>query len=149
MKKALLIDAISALLLILFLYTGISKLMDYDKFHAVLSSSPLLSPASSILAWLLPLAEIIIALLLFFPRTRSTGLRTSLFLLLALTGYLIFMIVYSPKLPCSCGGVLNKMGWKQHILFNLFFIALNLIAVGGSRIYELLNFLRRQGMPKT
>jgi uncharacterized membrane protein YphA (DoxX/SURF4 family) len=142
MKKALLIDAISALLLILFLYTGISKLMDYDKFHAVLSSSPLLSPASSILAWLLPLAEIIIALLLFF-------LRTSLFLLLALTGYLIFMIVYSPKLPCSCGGVLNKMGWKQHILFNLFFIALNLIAVGGSRIYELLNFLRRQGMPKT
>ena len=149
MKKTLAIDIISSLLLLLFLYTGISKLADYEKFKNVLSTSPFLSSSASVIAWLLPLTEIGVALLLFFPRTRFKGLKFSLVLLLLLTAYLLFMILYAPELPCNCGGVVSKMSWWQHVWFNLFFIVINVAALCQELLYNFFNFLRKQGMPKT
>jgi hypothetical protein len=30
----------------------------------------------------------------------------------------------SPYLPCSCGGILETMNWKEHLVFNLVFVCL-------------------------
>jgi hypothetical protein len=38
------------------------------------------------------------------------------------------MLAYAKHLPCSCGGVIKKLTWPQHLAFNIFFL---LIAMTG------------------
>lgn len=70
---------------------------------------------------LLPAFELLTAALLFFPKTRTKGFGLSLIMMSVFTGYIAFMVVFSEKLPCSCGGVLSSMNWTEHLLFNIFF----------------------------
>lgn len=128
-KAIILADIISGILLLLFLYTSLSKLTDYETFKNVLSASPLLKPAARMVAWLLPVTELVIVVLLFIPAVRLKGLYASFILILLFTLYLIYMISFTPNLPCNCGGVLKLLSWKQHIFFNLFFILLSLTGI--------------------
>jgi uncharacterized membrane protein YphA (DoxX/SURF4 family) len=139
----------SSLLILLYTYTAASKLADYSTFKVVLGESPLIHNGADTIAWLLPATELIVVLLLFFDASRKAGLYASLLLLIAFTLYIVAMLLFADELPCSCGGVLNKMSWQQHLFFNAGFLVMNLIGIGRFQLYELLNFLRRQGMPKT
>ena len=125
MKRTAVIDIISAILLLLLLYTAISKFIEYRSFKEVLSVSPLLKPFAGFIAWALPFLELVIVILLFIPALRIKGLYASLLLLIILTAYPIYMILFTPNLPCSCGGVLKDLTWPQHVLFNLFFVILS------------------------
>jgi uncharacterized membrane protein YphA (DoxX/SURF4 family) len=129
MKKVIIIEIIALLLSILFIYAGISKLMEYDVFKEQLSSSPILQPISPFLAILLPAIELFLVLLLLVPRWRIKGLYFSLALLILFTGYIITIILYSEELPCSCGGILSELSWAQHILFNAGFIAMTIAGI--------------------
>jgi hypothetical protein len=119
-----LIDIICALLIFLFIYTGISKLLDYHTFRRQLGQSPFITFYAPLLAWALPLGEIIIAGMLSFNRTRLTGLYLSFFLLCLFTFYLAAMLQLSYYIPCSCGGVLQALSWQAHIILNIVFILL-------------------------
>ena len=110
--------------MILFLYTGISKLMDYQVFKAQLEESPVMAPFSTVIAWGVPLIEIFLAILLLLPAFRLKGLYASLFLMIAFTIYVIVLVSVSDKLPCSCGGVIEQLSWQQHIIFNIVFTGL-------------------------
>mgnify|MGYP001550576497 CR=1 FL=1 len=127
--KPVLADIISGVVLLLFLYTSLSKLADYETFKNVLSASPLLKPVAGVVAWLLPVTELVIVVLLFIPAMRLKGLYTSFILISLFTLYLIYMITSTPDLPCQCGGVLKLLTWPQHIFFNLFFILLSLSGI--------------------
>jgi hypothetical protein len=37
------------------------------------------------------------------------------------------MLLFTPKLPCSCGGVLKNLSWKEHLMFNFCFTAIAFI----------------------
>lgn len=129
-KKALLkADIISGMVLLLFLYTSLSKLADYETFKNVLSASPLLSPLAGFIAWLLPLIELVIVVFLFIPGQRLKGLYASFIIISLFTLYLIYMIAFNPHLPCNCGGVIKLLTWPQHIFFNLFFLLLSLTGI--------------------
>lgn len=128
-KKILISDIISGILLLLLLYTALSKLADHETFLFVLKKSPLLHAFAEFIAISLPITELLVALLLFIPRMRLTGLFASIFLIGLFTVYLIYMITFSPDLPCQCGGALSLLTWKQHIFFNLFFIFLSLCGI--------------------
>jgi hypothetical protein len=128
-KSVFIADIISALLLLLFLYTSLSKLVDHETFKDVLSGSPLLKPMAGIVSWLLPVTEFGIVILLFIPSYRIKGLYASFILLLLFTLYLIYMVAFTPDLPCQCGGALKLLTWPQHVFFNLFFILLSYIGI--------------------
>jgi putative oxidoreductase len=128
-KTTFLADIISGILSLLFLYTALSKLTGYEKFKNVLTSSPMLEPFASAIAWLLPATEIAIVVLLFIPPFRIKGLIASVILITLFTIYLLYMIAFTPHLPCNCGGVIKLLTWPQHIVFNLFFIFLSLTGV--------------------
>jgi hypothetical protein len=117
-------EIIAALYIFLFVYTAVSKLITHDQFAAVLSASPLLGSVSVLISWMIPLIELLIAVLLFFPTSRRLGLKMSLYLMLAFTIYIAYMIAFTPKLPCACGGVISSLSWTGHLLFNLLFILL-------------------------
>jgi hypothetical protein len=122
-------DIISGILLLLFLYTSLSKLTHYEAFKAVLHSSPLLKSFAGVIAWLLPVTEIAIAAVLFIPFTREKGLKASFILISVFTIYLAYMVIFTPDLPCNCGGVLQFLTWPQHILFNLFVMLLTVFGI--------------------
>ena len=126
MKREMIKDIICALFVFLFVYTAITKFAEYDSFNVTLQQSPLVAGQSAVIAWLLPTIELTIAGLLLIPATKKTGLAASLVIMVVFTGYICYMILFTPKLPCSCGGVIKYMSWKVHLVFNLVWILLAL-----------------------
>ncbi|ACU62985.1 MauE/DoxX family redox-associated membrane protein [Chitinophaga pinensis] len=129
MSRKLLSDILSALLVFLFIYTGMSKLLDYHTFRRQLGQSPFITLYAPVIVWALPLGEIIIAGLLLYTRTRLMGFYLSFFLLSLFTFYLVAMLRLSYFIPCSCGGVLQHLSWNAHIVFNIVFVILSTIGV--------------------
>lgn len=129
MKRSTSIAIISAVLLLLYLYAALSKLVDHERFQQALQMSPLFEKRSEFVAWALPVSEIIVALLLFIPRWRLKGLYASFILLAVFTFYLVYVVSFASHLPCTCGGIIQKLSWAQHIFFNIFFMILSLIAI--------------------
>lgn len=133
--KQTIIEIISILFMILFLYTGISKLMDFQVFEEQLKES-IFKLFAPFVALALPLVEVCVALLLLIPKWRLKGLYFSLLLMIAFTIYVIGLVSFAHELPCSCGGVLQEMSWPQHIIFNCAFLGLSIL---GIRLYKRLH----------
>jgi uncharacterized membrane protein YphA (DoxX/SURF4 family) len=127
------IQVIISLLILLFVYAASSKLLDYTQFRVELGKSPLITAFAGYVAWSIPFLEIGIALLLAFGRTRLTGLYAAFSLMTVFTAYILYILLFSPYIPCSCGGVLQKMNWRMHFVFNIIFM---LIAASGVLIYN-------------
>src|SRR5688572_29656190 len=77
LRKNTIPEVISSLLIILFIYTALSKLSGYNTFTIQLSKSPFITSYARSIAWSLPAGEILISLLLVFKRTRLIGLYAS------------------------------------------------------------------------
>lgn len=123
------LEIIVALLIFLFIYTGLNKILDYQKFEFTLGRSPFIASMSGFIATTLPTGELIISAFLIFKRTRLIGLYASFFLMLLFTGYIWLMLNYAYDLPCSCGGVLAALSWPNHLIFNIVFTALSVIGI--------------------
>jgi uncharacterized membrane protein YphA (DoxX/SURF4 family) len=128
-SKSTLVEIIGFLFIILFLYTGISKLMEYSVFKEQIAESPILEPVAPFIAWTLPLTEFFVSLLLIIPRWRLKGLYASLFLMIAFTIYIGTIMTFNEKLPCSCGGIISLLSWRDHLIFNSLFIILGYMGV--------------------
>jgi uncharacterized membrane protein YphA (DoxX/SURF4 family) len=129
MLRKWVIETISVLFILLFVYTAVSKFIDYDNFRVVIGQSPLLTRFAPVLAIMVPVAEILIALLLVIPRFRRTGLYASFAMMVLFTTYIIVLVTLSDKIPCSCGGVISRMTWTQHLYFNICFVLLALLGM--------------------
>jgi hypothetical protein len=125
----MIIEIICALFIILFVYAALTKLLDYEKFRVQIGQSPLLTAFAGWIAWMVPVAEILISLMLVFVRLRLIGLYAAFSLMVMFTTYIICILTLSLYIPCSCGGVLEKLGWKEHLVFNIVFIMLAAIAI--------------------
>ncbi|MBC8033278.1 MAG: hypothetical protein H7Y03_03975 [Chitinophagaceae bacterium] len=129
MKKRTVIDLVACMLIFLFIYTSLSKLNDIYRFQAAIKQSPLIGDRSVFFSWAIPITELIISLFLVIPRTRLLGIFGSFLLMLLFTGYIGYMIAFTPQLPCQCGGVLKDMTWTQHLFFNIGFTILALTGI--------------------
>ena len=126
--KTIVVDTISILFIILFIYAATSKIFDYGNFKAQLGRSPLLARFWNWI-WIVPTIEILIAILLPMPRTRLLGLYASFSLMTMFTAYIIAILRFSEFIPCSCGGVLSHMSWTQHLWFNVAFVLFALTGI--------------------
>jgi len=122
------IELNTALLVLLFLYTAITKLNDYDRFVGAIRHHSALSPFGTIIAWIVPFLEIAIVLLLVWPAYRRRGLLMGTLLMAIFTCYIAYMLLTQSKLPCTCGGILDQMNWREHFFFNLFITLISLIS---------------------
>jgi len=120
--KILIIEVISAFFILLFVYAALSKILDYEKFRVELGKSPLLNSFAGPLAVLVPLIEIVIALLLIVKSSQYLALYASFTLMVIFSFYIWGILKFSSYIPCSCGGVLQNMTWNQHLIFNVCFI---------------------------
>lgn len=115
---------LASFFIFLFVYAALSKVTTLDSFEAVLATSPLIGKAAAVVAILLPASELGIASLLFIPKCRRLGFFAAFILMGAFSGYILYMLLFVPHLPCSCGGLLQLLSWKQHLVFNLMFTGL-------------------------
>ena len=127
-KKGI-VEVICLLYILLFVYAAVSKILDFENFQVQLGQSPLLSAYAGSVSWGVPLVELLIALLLLIPRFRFIGLLAAFSLMVMFTAYIIIILNFSSFVPCSCGGILEKMGWTEHLIFNIVFVMLTLIGI--------------------
>lgn len=127
--KEIAVDVISILFIILFVYAGLSKLLDYQKFYIQIGKSPLLTHFAGWIAWVIPVIEILVSIMLSQPRWRLGGLYASFSLMVMFTAYIITILKFSAYVPCSCGGILQKMSWDDHLRFNMVFIFIGLSGI--------------------
>ncbi|WP_454801385.1 MauE/DoxX family redox-associated membrane protein [Mucilaginibacter phyllosphaerae] len=137
MKKQNLIDLLSTLIMVMFLYAAFSKYFDWAAFERSMESQPFQEWFAKLLMIIVPPVEILAAGLLLFSKTRLWGLILSSILMALFTGYVAAALIgMFPQVPCSCGGIIRALGWKQHLVFNLFFL---LISVTGARLQITVN----------
>ena len=103
--------------------------MEFDDFSIQLGQSPLVGAYASALRYIVPVSEIIIALALLIPRLRIWALYFAFSLMCLFTAYIYIILNFSSYIPCSCGGILEKLGWRQHLVFNTVFIIIGAIGI--------------------
>lgn len=131
--KTSIIYIISLLYVLLFIYAATSKILDFENFRVQLGQSPLLSAYAGFVAVAVPLLELVICCLLLIPKQRVLGLFSAYAMMVMFTAYIYIILNFSSFVPCSCGGILEQMSWNQHMIFNIAFIILSVIAVFISR----------------
>jgi len=127
--KNILVNSITYLYILLFVYASVSKLLEFGDFQTQLGQSPLLGAFASPISYAVPGFEFLISLLLSIKRTKLLGFYLSFTLMVIFTAYIIIILNFTSFTPCSCGGVLEELGWTEHLIFNLFFILLAIMGI--------------------
>lgn len=112
---------IQFVLVVLFVYAAVTKLIDHGQFYNDLRNSPVFgNPTLSVmLSWGVPMVELLVATLLLMDQFTLTGLYASAVLMSAFTFYIAGILLFSTKIPCSCGGVISALTWESHLVFNV------------------------------
>jgi uncharacterized membrane protein YphA (DoxX/SURF4 family) len=127
--KYIFVEVVCFLYVLLFIYAGTSKLLDFENFRVQLGQSPLLSAFAEWISIVVPVIEFLICILILIPKLRLIGLFAAYGLMAMFTIYIFIILHYTSFVPCSCGGVLEKLSWNQHLIFNIFFVVLAVLAI--------------------
>lgn len=114
----------------LFLYAGLTKLLEGDLLYYTIKDAALLPHESwaSISAAIIPYLEIVFGICLLF-----TEKKLIFYMALCLFGtylfFLIHLLFYKDTVPCTCRTVLPALGWYGHLYFTGGCIILTLSAI--------------------
>lgn len=133
-----LLETLTAIFIILWIYTGITKLIDFRSTTWQMVVNPIFRNIPWAAVWVGPALELIAAILLVIKRTRTLGFYLSFVLMLFFTFYVGYLMFFLPNLPCTCGGVISSLTWGQHLAMN---IVLTILAFLGIRIQRKRNKL--------
>lgn len=121
----------AVLLILLFGYTAVSKILEYNKFvfQMKLAQMPIIASLAPLLGIVLPILELVIVWMLYKDSFRIKGFYASFLLLFTFEIYISIMLLSGEKLPCTCGGIISQMGWKTHLLFNAVFMVISILPI--------------------
>lgn len=125
-----LLNIVCFLLILLWMYAAVSKLINFPLFRLQMQRQVLPVFLKGRLIYILPFIEILAALLLLFELTLRLGLYLSALLMCAFTIYVglaVFKVL--GKVPCSCGGIISGLGWRVHFIFNIFCLLLTILGI--------------------
>lgn len=133
MKKESTFEICCGLLVLLFLYAGFSKLIpftEFTRFQHDMHNQPFPRWFADIIIWTLPAVEIGIAITLIVNKWRGIGLAASLILMTLFTLYTSVALLHLfPYTPCSCGGIIKRLTWPQHFVFNLIYTGIAVLGI--------------------
>lgn len=132
--KKIVIEIIAALLVLLFLYASFSKIFGFRLFVEEMNNQPFPNWMTPYLVVIIPGAEILIAVALLFDRTRKVGFYGAVAFLFLFTLYAALVLFhFFEYIPCTCGGMIKKLSWGQHLLFTSLFLILSIAGLALSR----------------
>jgi uncharacterized membrane protein YphA (DoxX/SURF4 family) len=120
---------IGILFIILFVYAATSKLLAFEAFKRQLERSPFISMYASLMVWMIPLIELLIVVLFLFKKYLLAAFYSSFSLMTLFTLYIFLVLNFSDDIPCACGGVLQTLSWRGHLVFNIIFVALAILGI--------------------
>jgi len=128
--KDLILEFTVYLLVALFLLTAVSKLMDLDKFTWQINNQVLDNRFTPYLVYGLPAAELLLAILLPWPKTRLIALYGSALMMTVFTVYigLVTFKVFD-RVPCGCATAFEHLTWPQHLIMNATITLLSFVAI--------------------
>ena len=129
MKTHIFLNSLIFILIALFTYTAVSKLIEWKAFRDQISRMPVIGNFSGFFAIAIPVSEILLATALTFSNDIKYALWGSFVLLSIFTVYIVVLTSFAPHLPCSCGGVIEQLSWHQHLVFNCLLMVINLMAI--------------------
>lgn len=130
MKRKIVVELISFLLMSLFLYVAFSKWFAFRTFKNEIDNQPFPNWLTPWIIYSIPPLEVLITLALMFERTRKLGLYASLILMSGFTMYnAAVLLKFFDYIPCSCGGISKELNWTEQLYINLFFVVISLVGV--------------------
>ncbi|WP_394678503.1 MauE/DoxX family redox-associated membrane protein [uncultured Sphingobacterium sp.] len=123
----------------MYMYTGWAKFMNMATFISGNSKIPYLGAYAKLIGYGIPALEIVLAILLIVPVywIKRFALRTATLLMGTFTIYLCLMVRFVENKLCHCGGVIESMGWKTHIVFNLIWLIAGIFALVRTKVNHL------------
>ena len=123
-------EVLRAVLVLLFCYAALSKLLDFPDFHRQMLNQAFAPWFNRLLVYLVPSTELTAVILLYFKKTITAGLWLSFCLMAGFTSYISLVLLHFwPRVPCSCGGILGHLSWEPHLVFNTIFLLITIIAI--------------------
>lgn len=120
----------SILLILLWTYTGIDKILHWQDSRKAFHNQTFPAELAEVLAYAVPTIELLIALLLLFSVSRWWGYLSSILLLTVFTTYVgLIWVGAFPRVPCNCAGVLESLSWKAHFWLNSGMIGISIIGL--------------------
>jgi len=127
-KKQVILEITGGLIILLFAYASLSKILNFTHFINEINNQPLPNEWTPWLAYIILTIEIVIVVMLVVPSLRIGGFILSALLMSVFTVYTSIILLHGfSYVPCSCGGVIDFLSWKQHLIFNIFFVLLSLL----------------------
>lgn len=121
------LEIIVFLLSLLFIITGLYKVVNFKQFSQAMEHQPLGSSVEHILSVAIPAAELVVVPALLVPAARKWGLWGATVLMALFSGYVALVTFhFFDRIPCSCAGAIESLSWPQHLIFNLFFLSLSI-----------------------
>ncbi|MEB2778611.1 DoxX-like family protein [Algoriphagus sp. D3-2-R+10] len=115
----------SILLILLWTYTGFDKIIHWETSRKAFHNQTFPAELAEVLAYAIPITELLIALLLLFSVSRWWGYLSSILLLTIFTTYVgLIWVGAFPRVPCNCAWIMESLGWAEHLWLNLVFIGL-------------------------
>ena len=105
------------------------KLIDHQLFFETIHHMSLFVSDADFVAWLIPIGELLIVGALLINKTKKIGLYCALVTMIIFTCYVWYFVHNPTHRPCSCGGIIQKMNWRQHLYFNIILTVLTFIAI--------------------
>lgn len=133
MKRSILPDIIVFFFIFLFLHAGVSKLYDIRILQHELASFSLPLSVAGVIAWCLPIAEILLPIALFAPKIRLKAVYVTAGVMTLLTFYVVTILFINDQLTCSCGEIIEDLTPKQQLAFNSACVILSLIGISTLR----------------
>ncbi|WP_289030361.1 MauE/DoxX family redox-associated membrane protein [uncultured Algoriphagus sp.] len=113
----------SYLLAFLWTYTGLDKLIRFEQSRKAFHNQTFPAELADVLSYAVPLAELLLAILLVFQITRWWGYLGSILLLTVFITYVgLIWVGAFPRVPCNCAGLIDSMGWREHLILNSAFL---------------------------
>lgn len=113
----------------LFVYSGVDKLAQRSAFEIQVGKSPILTGHETFVSWATPIAELVIAALLFVPKTSLIGYYGFFTMMVGFTVYIGMLLGGADHPPCGCNALLESLSLESHIYVNLAFIGMSMYGI--------------------
>lgn len=143
--KGVFIEVTYFLLIVLLSVAGGSKLIDHQKFVGEMLNQAFPHWFSWVLIYTLPYYELAIVTAILVGRKynfKKLRLKINLerlrkWALLNSCVLMSFFLLYSilalskvfGRVPCSCGGIIERLHWPQHVVLNAFYVLITIVSL--------------------
>lgn len=129
-KNNTVLQVINWLLILLWFYTALDKLIFYSAYKLTMQGQIFPQPWLQYMIPAIPIIELIAGMLLLKSALRIFGLILSLILMAFFTVY-VALVVYGffPAKPCACAGLFRNLNWNTHLVINIFFLLVALLGI--------------------